>query len=249
METNSDNRKRESSLTADRVLQMLRLLAETRGPVGVTSAAASLSISAAAAHRLLQSLVSNGFATQGDGRQYELGPGVLRLAQGYLGSIDIREQCRPLLQFTCTQSGETVCLIIPAASQRICVDYALSRHEIGHIPEVGQSHPLTAGAVGRAFMSTMPPQDIARLGRQAALNGSQPADWEDRLEQGRENGYFVATSEVIPDMNGAAVPLYNSRREVACVLSITGPAYRWTTELIDQVLPKIAAASQDFVVV
>jgi DNA-binding IclR family transcriptional regulator len=227
---------------------MLRLLAETRGPVGVTSAAAALSISTAAAHRLLQSLVTNGFAMQGDGRQYELGPGVLQLAQGYLGSIDIREQCRPLLQFACSQSGETVCLIIPAGSQRICIDYTLSRHEIGHIPEVGQAHPLTAGAVGRAFLSSMSPDDSQRLGRQAAQSGSQPADWEERLEQGREDGYFVATSEVIPNMNGAAVPLYNSRREVACVLSITGPAYRWTTELIDQVLPKIVQSAQDFVV-
>jgi len=248
MEYASDNRKTDSSRTADRVLRLLTYLAGHGGPVGVTHAARYLGVSTAATHRLLQSLVASGYAVRGENRTYELGPGALRLAQHYLAG-DVRERYRPLLHRVTDITEETACLIVSAGLQRVCIDYVLSNQPIAYIPTVGQTVPLAMGAVGRAFLSEMTPAETERFESQLPATGPGRQRWDAQVADGRGRGYFVALSELIPDMNGLAFALPDSRRRGVSVLSITGPAYRLPVKRINQLAAEVRMAISDYVTV
>lgn len=239
----SDNRKTDTSQTADRVLLLLKEIARADRPIGVSRAAALLGVSTSAAHRLLRSLTGAGLVEQEESRGYVLGPGVLGIAQRYLQSIDVREHARPLLLELRDTTEETTCLIVRRGESRVCVDYALSRHKIAYIPHLGETLPITMGATGRAFLSTLRGAEQRRL-----LSELQPyTNFEDvgvedalrLIDEGRERGYFVSTSERIAGMNGAALPLLDSQGRLAATVSIVGPANRWTGERIDEVCPRL----------
>lgn len=251
MGLHSDNRKAtDTSQTADRVLRLLKEIARADRPMGVSRAAAALGVSTSAAHRLLRSLTGAGLVEQEENRGYVLGPGVLGIAQRYLQSIDVREHAHPLLMELRDVSKETTCLIVRRGESRVCVDYALSRHEIAYIPHLGETLPITVGATGRAFLSTLREAEQRRL-----LSEVQPqANFEDvsvdeacrLIDEGRRQGYFVSTSERIAGMNGAAVPLLDPQGRIAATVSIVGPANRWTRDRIDEICPGLLSRVRAF---
>lgn len=246
MKLDSDNRN-NSSKTVDTALRLLQLVGNSSSPVSVSYAAALVGTSPAAAHRLLQSLTKSGLVVQHDNRAYGLGPAVLELAQRYLDGIDLRQRFRPLLNEIRDLTGETTCLIIKQGLKRVCIDFAWSRFDIAYIPQLGETMPITVGATGRAYLSTLPETTRRRV-LSEILDGQDQVDHAghvdidralDLIEIGKQQGYFVSISERISGMTGVAVPITNRQKGLLATISIIGPADRWTEDRISEVCPEV----------
>ncbi|HSI58966.1 MAG TPA: helix-turn-helix domain-containing protein, partial [Ideonella sp.] len=92
-------RPREASdnvAALERGLQLLDHLAAAGGPLGNGELAGLTGIPRATVSRLLGTLVALGHVRlAGQGDKYELASGVVRLAQAFLGAIDVRAWARP----------------------------------------------------------------------------------------------------------------------------------------------------------
>ncbi len=247
MELDSDYRN-NSSKTVDKALRLLQLVATNNAPLTVTRAAELLGTSPAVTHRLLQSLTKSGWLIQNESRAYALGPTVLEVAQHYLNDLDIRQRCRPLLGEVRNMSGETTCLFIKQGNNRVLIDYAWSQFDIAYVPQIGETLPITIGATGRAYLSTLSEGDRHQLLMQLLAEPDNrgyrhPLDIEDALqliEDGKQRGYFESISERIPGMASAAFPIVSDRGSLVATISVIGPSDRWTKDRISEVCPAIA---------
>jgi DNA-binding IclR family transcriptional regulator len=207
----------------------------------LSKAASILGTSTSTVHRLYQSLLGAGFVEQTEGHAYRLGPSVLAIAQRFLTSIDVRERARPTLEHLRDLTGETASLVIRRGQTRVCVDYALSAHEIAYLPKLGETLPITVGATGHAFLSALPKHKRIALLTDGDLAHSETqrptSSLLKAIDDGVRRGYFASFSERIPGMNGIAIGLFDSRRTLLAAMNIVGPSNRWTAERITELGP------------
>ncbi len=172
------------SLTLDRGLRLLDILARPENASGmtVTALAAAIGMSRTAAYRLLGTLEAHGYVVRLPGGRVRLGYAVTRLAAAVAPLV--RAAATPVLRGLADEVGATAHLTLvdgEAALAVVVVEPTWTDVHVAYRP--GTRHALDLGAAGRAI-----------------LHGREP---------GREPGYGWVTShsELQPGAYGVAAPL------------------------------------------
>ena len=172
------------SLTLDRGLRLLDILARPENAVGmtVTALAAALGMSRTAAYRLLGTLEAHGYVVRLAGGRVRLGYAVTRLAAAVAPLV--RAAATPVLRRLADELGATAHLTLvdgDAALAVVVVEPTWTDVHVAYRP--GTRHTLDLGAAGRAI-----------------LHGREP---------GREHGdgWVTSHSELQPGAYGVAAPL------------------------------------------
>lgn len=168
------------SLTLDRGLRLLDLLARPENAAGmtVTALAASLGMSRTAAYRLLGTLESHGYVVRLPGGRVRLGYAVTRLAAAVAPLV--RAAATPVLRRLADELGATAHLTLvdgDGALAVVVVEPTWTDVHVAYRP--GTRHGLDRGAAGRAIV----------LGREGG------------------DGWVTSRSELQPGAYGVAAPL------------------------------------------
>lgn len=168
------------SLTLDRGLRLLDLLARPENAAGmtVTALAAALGMSRSAAYRLLGTLGSHGYVGRLPDGRVRLGYAVTRLAAAVAPLV--RAAATPVLRRLADEVGATAHLTLvdgDAALAVVVVEPTWTDVHVAYRP--GTRHDLARGAAGRAIV--------------AGRNGG--------------HGWVTSRSELQPGAYGVAAPL------------------------------------------
>lgn len=157
-------------------LNILRLLARTPAPLGVTAISRALSISPSSCFNLLKTLCAEGVAEfEPAARTYHLGAGVSDLAGG--GRADaVPAQVRPRLAAMAAEYRFASGLWRVSAGRLVLVDFVDSEMATRIHMNVGQRLPMLIGAMGRCVAA------------HTALTGSQLDDAFNKLRWARAPG-------------------------------------------------------------
>ena len=194
------------SLTLDRGLRLLDLLARPENAAGmtVTDLAASLGMSRTAAYRLLGTLESHGYVVRLPSGRVRLGYAVTRLAAAVAPLV--RAAATPVLRRLADELGATAHLTLvdgDAAMAVVVVEPTWTDVHVAYRP--GTRHVLDRGAAGRAIVRGR----AGELGWVSSRSELQPGAYgvAAPLPAGEVEGSVgvVALSELDEDRVGAAV--------------------------------------------
>jgi DNA-binding IclR family transcriptional regulator len=206
--------------------------------------------------RLLGTLVSLGHLRQPPGSdRYELASGLVRLAEAFLGNIDVRAWARPHLATLAEGTGVSALLGLREGNEMLVVEAVRSRSAVAVFrADVGTRMVIATSALGRAWLS----------GTDAVTRDTLMAGWragtaktnKDRLPDQAfaalaaemrdvpERGYALSLGDWHPDINAVAVPVRTPNGEVVAI-NCGGPAFVLGAQrLNDVVLPQLLAAAQ-----
>jgi DNA-binding IclR family transcriptional regulator len=239
-----DERDGETLRGVDRTLGVLLAFSRETPTMGVTDLSARLGLTKSTIHRILRSLVAHGMATQDrDTRAYSLGFRVLALAAGVPGEANLRQICRPHMQWLRTATDETIGLYVIAGDVRMCLEELESPQPLRMAAGVGRCFPLDAGASSKALLvegATNPDFWRRATGRESA---EQRAHLEADLERLRVTGYTVTRGETVAGSASMAAPIrVGARNEVMAALSIAGPASRFDDAQVERYAPLLLEA-------
>ena len=216
--------------TVDRALGLLRLIAA--GPVGglrLSDLAVQAGLDAATAHRLLASLIRNGFADQdAASRRYVLGLEVFSIAAAASNRFDLVAVARAALQRLSAATGDTAMLCLRSGLDVVCVDVETGSFPIRTLPmDMGSRRPIGAGASGIAVLAALPPFEAARVlernaPRLAGVPGQDPDSLRVAVESCRAAGYALGAEEPQGRILGLAVTLHDRRGWPQSTLSLSG---------------------------
>jgi DNA-binding IclR family transcriptional regulator len=216
--------------SADRVADVLLLIAESDRPVGVSTIARSLSLSKAVVHRILQSLTSRSLLqlVQSDST-YTLGPAATLLGTKAWSHMDLRTLASPILRLLRDETQETTTLSVLIRDQRIYLDQFESPQEVKMVVELGRRFALHSGASSRAILAFMPPRyiDDAVLQLEAARPGFDAGAYVDTLDEVRQKGFAVSLNERNTGAAAIAAPLFDPSGSVIGSISSSGPVTRY----------------------
>jgi DNA-binding IclR family transcriptional regulator len=223
---------RESSgfQSVDRAISALEHLA--RHPdAGVSAVAAAIGVHKSTASRLLVALQQRDLVEPSPERgHYRLGTGVLRLAAGVGGRLDVSGQGAEVCAALAADVGETVNLAIRQGDVAVNVHQSEGGGAVSVDSWVGRPTPLHATSSGKVLLAHAPEdvleQVLGRLTRYTATTVTDPAVLTAQLEQALRDGFATTVGELEVGLNAVAAPVRRADGVVVAALSISAPAFR-----------------------
>lgn len=149
--------------SVERAFQLLEVLADSGGVSTLSDLATGSGLPMPTIHRLIRTLVQQGYVRQDTARRYTLGPRLIRL--GETAGRLLGSWARPYLAELMEATGETANLAVLQAGEVVYVGQVPSRHSMRMFTEVGRRVQPHCTAVGKVLLAQLPrPEAAAVLG-------------------------------------------------------------------------------------
>ena len=233
--------------SVSRVFDLLELIADAGGDATISQLATAAELPLPTIHRLLRTLVSEGYARQLANRRYALGPKLVRL--GEVANRQFGQLAMPQLKSLVARLGETANLATIDGDSVVYVSQAPSPHAMRMFTEVGGRAPLHSTSVGKAILAQLDDDQVREIIGRAGMPHSteRSLDTIDALladlAVSRERGYAVDDGEheigvrcfamAVPDM------------PVLTAVSVSGPMSRVGEDFADRAIPVLREVVAD----
>lgn len=219
-----------------KALKLLEIISTKPNGVGLSEISRLAKMPKGTVHRLLQSLVENGYLEQMEDSRYIMGVKVVVLAQNITDNRPIIRLARPFMEEIAQATNETINLATLGAGRVVYLDEILTRQPVGTISKLGTTAPVHCTALGKAMLAFA---DEAK--RQSILEGynfkqytentfTSPEKFREELARIRERGYAIDNIEYEPEKRCVGAPIIDGVKRVVGALSISGPFFRVTEE-------------------
>jgi len=222
--------------SVDRAIIVLEIL-RRRGAVGVSEIAEEMGVHKSTASRLLASLLHGGMVQQNSDRgKYQLGFGILRLANAIPGRLSLVQEARPVLDALAEQYKETVNLAVLRSNYAVNVDQAKGPSSLATHDWIGSLTPLHATSSGKVLLAGLTSEQREKVLKETGLPAqtgntiTSRDQLEKQLLEVAASGYATVYEEFEIGLNAVAVPIRDHAGAVIGSVSVSGPAFRFRPE-------------------
>ena len=208
-------------------LRVLRYLAASGSPVGVTRIARELELNASTCFNLLKTLVHEGLVTFDDGtKTYAIGIGLVELARGALEQSSFVRMLRPHLEAIAGEHRVTTTLWQRSSKERVTlVDLADTSAAIRVHMSIGQRLPVYIAALGRcmaAYSDLTEDQLREKISNLRWENAPSFEEYYAEVQQVRDRGYSVDNGNYVKGVTTVSAPVVDANNRAIMAISAVG---------------------------
>jgi DNA-binding IclR family transcriptional regulator len=234
-----------------RGLQLLMQFSSQERELSGAELSRRLELPRASVFRMLQTLEQGGFVERvGEGSQYKLGLGVLRLGFAFLASMELTEHGMPVIEALRDACGYSAHVVVRDGREVVFVAKAAGRSAMFHSIQVGARLPAHATVLGRVLLGELSEADLAQLYPEATLPAfttltpTTPEQLRRLVAETRAQGYAVSQSGFETGISTIAAPVFNDRGRVTAAVSISVPAPRIDAAELAPLVALVRSAAQ-----
>ena len=227
----------QSVQSVKRALSILEILRGFPNGLGVTEIAHKINVAKSTAHRLLVSLLEDGYVQKDPQTDnYRLGLKLLQLGNEVSNSMDLRRISTPYLKKLVKITGETAHLAVYERGEIFYVDKIESSASLRMYSQVGLNAPAHCTGLGKAILSQLPEAEIDNLIKKKGLTKFTDktlvtkGQLMEALVKAYEIGYAFDDEEHELGVRCAAAPIFNIEKKVIAGISAAGPTTRISHE-------------------
>jgi DNA-binding IclR family transcriptional regulator len=225
----------------------LEHLART-GEAGVSEVAEVIGVHKSTASRLLAVLNGRGLVEPaGERGRYRLGTGVLRLAAAMGNRLDVTTQGAPICAELAARLSETVNIAVRQGESAVNVHQSDGGSAITVDNWVGRPTPLHATSSGKVLLAYAPErvqdQVLSSLEAFTADTVTDRAALLRQLARIDADGFATTAGELEVGLNAVAAPIRRADGAVVAALSVSGPQYRLTVDVLPEAGRLVVAAA------
>ena len=233
--------------SVDRAVTVLEILAR-RGAGGVSEIADELGVHKSTAFRLLAALEEHELVRQAEERgHYELGFGILRLANSIPSRLDLVRQARPVMDALALELDETINIAVLRQGFVVNVGQSIGRSAVAAYNWIGELTPAHATSSGKVLLAALTTAERRKLTKQLHAHTEHTittrAALEDDLRKVKEAGYSSSQEELEIGLYAVSVPIRDHTGSVVAALSVSGPSYRFSGDRTTEVLTAVRRAT------
>lgn len=242
----ADNVGLVSVSNALRVLNLLSDDVELR----VVDVARSLDVGVSTAHRLMATMVAEGYLRQAPGsRRYIAGSAALRLAREISTERTLRRIAEPHLQELCRDLNETINLQILIESDVYFLASVEDQHRLRVAKRQGHRQPAHTSAGGKVMLAFLPEETTESILQaevdHGILSPQELANLKEKLAGIHADGYAVNLSDLDNSVRAVAVPVTDDANHCIAALSLAAPTIRLPDWRVHKVLPALVKARDE----
>lgn len=208
-------------------LAVIRYLAASGTPVGVTRVARDLDLNSSTCFNILKTLVHEGLVTFDDGtKTYSIGIGLVELAKGALEQSSYVRLLRPHLEALAAGHRITATLWQRSREERVVlVELAENPAAMRVHMSIGQRLPMYIAALGRCMAAYSELTEKQLKERISALRWENAPSFEEYLaevQQVRERGYAVDNGNYVRGVTTVSAPVVDGSGHAIMAMSAVG---------------------------
>jgi IclR family acetate operon transcriptional repressor len=230
----------------ERAFEILEIMSAARSDMGISEISEQTSLPLPTIHRILRTLVVNGYVYQTPRRRYALGARLIPLSRNADGALGA--SLRPRLAAIVKQTHESVSVAMIDRDNARYVAHVPSDRSMRMFTEVGHEVELHATGVGKAILSMTPDTEVRALLRRTGMRAVTPDTITDvetmihEIELVRMRGYALDEEEHELGVTSVAVPIHGP---VRLAMSMSGPQPRMTPRTVAHVVPILTQAAEE----
>jgi IclR family transcriptional regulator, acetate operon repressor len=239
--------------SVDRAMMLLETLALARSGYRLSELARRTKLSLTTVHRLLTTLQQRRFVHFcKDDNSWHIGLGAHAIGSAFMRDRHIVAAATPFLRRLRDETRETANVGIVEDCKIILADQMASRDSGRATAVVGAQTPMTASGMGKAFLSSYAKEEVASIVKRFGMQRITPKTLTSfealarQLGKVEVDGFTIDDEESRLGMRCVAAPVYDSRREVVCAISISGSPSRITHERVPGLATIVKGVAFDF---
>ncbi len=218
--------------------------------MGVTELARHLGLAKSTVHRLLATLLSEGFVRQLEDGRYTLGFTLWELGSRMVGRLQLREVAHPIMEELRNKTSETVHLSILDGTDVLYIDRFESESTMILFRRIGFRMPAHATSSGKAILAFSPPSVVEQvlatgLKKVGPRTLTKKSDFLETLEQIRIEGCVVSIEESEAGASSVGAPVFDYRKAVSGAVSVAGPTQRFPKSTVGRIKRQVRKAAND----
>ncbi|QYK42174.1 MAG: IclR family transcriptional regulator [Paracoccaceae bacterium] len=231
-------------------LRLIEALALSEQPRGVTDLAAELSMTKSNIHRLLTTLMAQGYVRQIPPHStYELTTRIWELGSHVMRRMDLIKVARPAMARLAETTGETIHLSVLDGTDVVYLDKIESAHHIRAHTSVGARAPAFTVATGKAMLAMLPESYLDRFAPHLRSYTETTRTTLDALRAdvrlAREQGYaIVLHGEWRDGIAACACAIRGRSGELVGAIGLSGPDSRVKRKQLLQYSANVMAAAR-----
>lgn len=233
-----------------RGIAVLNCIASENRSLGVTEISNSTGLSKTTVHRILATFLDSNVLIKDSSGTYQIGPSVLIWGDAYGYKSGLIEISRPFIEDISSDSQETVHLFSYENGSAYYIYKKESSHPVGMKSRIGSRINLYCTAAGRAILASLPKDELMRYFAEIEMKKRTPSTITDRedlihlLERVREAGFAEENQENEEGIRCLASVILDHKGYPVGAMSLSAPAYRFSSEERDIFGPDIRDKAQ-----
>jgi len=211
-----------------------------------------LGLNKTAVTRLLFSLEKAGLLEKDlESGKYGLTVKLYQIGSVYINLTGIPQAARPHLSQLASRCNESSHLCILDQFEVLFIDKVECSQPIRMMSYVGRKLPAYSTGTGKVLLAHLSDEDLATFFHQVKLRPltsstiTQRAALRRELEKIQEQGYAMDNGENEAEVRSVAAPIRDQEGSVVAAISVAGPVYRMTEELINETcIPAVVHAAK-----
>ena len=200
-------------------------------------------------HRMVGSLEEMGFLTRDEEGYYSLGLLFLQFGQLVSERLDIRTIALPIMKELRDDVEEAVNLIVRDANEAMYIEKIDTLQPVRLYTSIGRRSPLYAGD-SRIILAYLPEEEREAYIENTELKPIAMGTITDKsvlrqsLEDARQNGYTITSSELENHTKAISAPILNSQNQIVAGISIAGIDARYQENRLHELIQKVTNAAR-----
>lgn len=199
--------------------------------------------------RLTHTLTKLGYLNHSENMgKYSLGSAVLSLGYSFLGTMNIRQLARPIMQELADYAQASVAIGVRDRLEMVYIENSRSSATSFTVHlDVGSHVPLATTAIGRAYLCGI--SDMARSHLLDQIRLRNVNDWpkikagaDQALKDYQDRGFCISAGDWQKDVHAVAVPYFPADGSDILAFNCGGPAFQLRRHMLeDDIGPHLVA--------
>ena len=212
-------------------INLLTALAQSPKPRALSGLAEELGLTKSNTHRLLKTLVEQGFAIQeGSKGHYRPTLRLWELGSQIIGRLDFVSVAREYMPKLAAMTGETVHLSVLQGAEVVYLDKTEGTQVVRSYTQIGERAPAWCVATGKILLAYIETEArnslIPKLRAYTPKTLSNRASLNKELQVARTAGIAYNHGEWSEDVMGSATAIFDASGRPIAAIGISGPSLR-----------------------
>lgn len=213
--------------SADRVLDILELLAAEPQGLTLSEISRKLAIARSSAHGLVHTLLQRGYLQQEKtgSRAFRLGVRLIQLGLNVGDRLELRSTARPVLERLVSATHDTALIVVPDAGELLYLDKVVSdARDVRTDPRSSAPRPLHCTSIGKALLAALDDESVIEILERTGMPRTTEFSITDRqalledLRATRQRGYAIDRQEAVLGVCCVGAPVRDfSGRPIASI--------------------------------
>jgi IclR family transcriptional regulator, KDG regulon repressor len=231
-----------------KALSVLSVFTYAEPVLGVSEIGRRLGIGKSTVHRILATLVDEGFVERAPDDRYRLSLKMYEIGHRVVSGQALRTVALGPLERLHAETSEAVNLVVLAGTDVVYLERIETAQMMAISSSTGRRRPAYTSSAGKCLLAFGPPDALegviaAGLSRIAPRTITTPTMLRRALAEVRQQGYAISVDEAAKAVASIGAPVFDSSGDCVAAVSLLGPAARMNATGYDRLARRVLAAA------